>query len=300
MTIKGVDYSAGELPTTLLRDEGVQFTCRYVSHPGNPKNLTLGEAQAHAMAGIKNVTIFETTAGRALLGRDAGLQDGLSAQAQAIDLIQQPGAPIYFAVDFDIKPSQRILLDAYFNGVNAALKDYPSGIYGGYNAVSWAYAGNLCNWFFQTYAWSAGRWFDRAQLRQVKNGVIWGKWLVDLCEAPHGDYGGWLPTNAGYPSEPIVAPPTPKPADWMTTIMDRLPTLQQGMKDPVSGQYFVRRLQAFLHDVVGAAVGAVGVDGDFGPVTLGAVKSFQQTRHLTVDGIVGPKTWSYVITGTAL
>jgi peptidoglycan hydrolase-like protein with peptidoglycan-binding domain len=34
----------------------------------------------------------------------------------------------------------------------------------------------------------------------------------------------------------------------------------------------------------------VAVDGDFGPITLRSVKAFQASRHLVVDGIVGPAT----------
>lgn len=34
------------------------------------------------------------------------------------------------------------------------------------------------------------------------------------------------------------------------------------------------------------------IDGIFGPVTKTAVEQFQTDAHLTVDGIVGPATWS--------
>jgi hypothetical protein len=34
------------------------------------------------------------------------------------------------------------------------------------------------------------------------------------------------------------------------------------------------------------------VDGDFGPVTETAVKTFQSAHSLPVDGIVGPEAWS--------
>jgi Putative peptidoglycan binding domain len=62
------------------------------------------------------------------------------------------------------------------------------------------------------------------------------------------------------------------------------PTIQQG-----STGASVTRLQQALQRA-GFDPGAV--DGNFGPATDAAVRSFQSAKGLTVDGIVGPATWS--------
>jgi peptidoglycan hydrolase-like protein with peptidoglycan-binding domain len=53
----------------------------------------------------------------------------------------------------------------------------------------------------------------------------------------------------------------------------------------------VRRLQ---HRLSTHGFDTKGVDGRFGPNTETAVKHFQSTRGLVVDGIVGPATWAEV------
>jgi peptidoglycan hydrolase-like protein with peptidoglycan-binding domain len=61
--------------------------------------------------------------------------------------------------------------------------------------------------------------------------------------------------------------------------------LRQGSKGPR-----VREIQGLLNSK--GARPRLGVDGDFGPLTDTAVRAFQTAKHLPVDGVVGPKTWS--------
>ncbi|MET9660041.1 N-acetylmuramoyl-L-alanine amidase [Streptomyces sp. NPDC006510] len=67
------------------------------------------------------------------------------------------------------------------------------------------------------------------------------------------------------------------------------PSLQQG----ASGDG-VKRLQRSLTAALGSTV---GVDGSFGPATVTAVRSYQTSRGLNADGIVGPDTWTALQTG---
>ncbi|MGH3731605.1 MAG: peptidoglycan-binding protein [Micromonosporaceae bacterium] len=64
------------------------------------------------------------------------------------------------------------------------------------------------------------------------------------------------------------------------------PTVEQGASGPN-----VTSLQHLLNHH-GPDIPA---DGEFGPVTRDAVIAFQRAKDLTVDGIVGPQTWSALI-----
>lgn len=68
------------------------------------------------------------------------------------------------------------------------------------------------------------------------------------------------------------------------------PTLRKGDKG-----VDVANLQKLLMQA-GYALPKYGADGDFGNECLNAVKAFQKDKSLTVDGIVGAKTWKALLT----
>ena len=73
------------------------------------------------------------------------------------------------------------------------------------------------------------------------------------------------------------------------TVSVKLPQLSKGDKSDS-----VKVLQILLIGL-GYSCGSAGADGDFGSNTDKAVKAFQKDRGLTVDGIVGPDTWSELL-----
>ena len=65
-----------------------------------------------------------------------------------------------------------------------------------------------------------------------------------------------------------------------------MPTIRKGMEGTA-----VRVLQRMLL-AAGCTLPRYGVDGDAGAETIEAVKAFQTTHNLSVDGVAGPLTWA--------
>ncbi|WP_351237209.1 glycoside hydrolase domain-containing protein [Streptomyces sp. NPDC002133] len=110
--------------------------------------------------------------------------------------------------------------------------------------------------------------------------------------APDGDFGPNTTTAArnfqtsrGLTADGVVGPKT-----W-TALLSRgsTPTVQNGSTGEA-----VTRLQRALTAALGRTV---AIDGDFGPGTDQAVRDYQSTRGLSVDGQVGPATWGALQSG---
>lgn len=92
-----------------------------------------------------------------------------------------------------------------------------------------------------------------------------------------------------------AASPTPStPAEPQHDPAEDYPTLKKNASgDNVS--LLQRILKDLGYDLGPYGPAKDGIDGDFGKKTDAAVRAFQKDNGLTVDGIVGPKTWAALI-----
>lgn len=274
----GLDYSDPGMTAPALREVGADFVCRYLSVPGEPKNLTPAEALAMSSHGIDLVVVFETAAERALTGFDSGAADARAAAQQAHAVGMPDDRPIYFAVDFDATPEQQPSIDSYFHGVGSVLGLARTGAYAGYWPISRLFDAGLIRWGWQTYAWSGGNWDPRVVIQQFSNDHRVGGIECDYDHALGQDFGQWR--VARVPPPPHENPFTPLVIDGVlggqtVRAMQWVLGLQQ---DGIFGAQTKRALQGHLH---------VNPDGDIGPVTVEALQ-----RHVSVaaDGVWGPET----------
>lgn len=211
----GVDYAWGRPSVTSLKNAGVIFVCRYLSHDTTGKTLDHAEAVRLSNAGIWVVVVWEDTARRALAGWDAGVQDAKEAAKQAKAAGMPPDRPIFFAVDFDASAGQQAAINAYLDGAASVITKKRTGIYGGYNPVKRALDGEHCTWAWQTYAWSGGKWDPRAQIQQYLNDQTIGGVGLDHNRTTKSDYGQW---KVGVTPTP-PPPPAEEDEDMPTGVM---------------------------------------------------------------------------------
>lgn len=187
----GVDFSWARPSPDGLRAAGYSFAVRYLSYNTTGKNLSASEASALIAAGVDVVANWEDAAMDALDGRARGASDAEEAVRQATAAGMPDGRPIYFAVDFDAAPDQQPAIDDYFDGVASVIGRARTGGYGGFGPIQRLLDGGKIAWAWQTYAWSAGLWDPRAQLRQIRNSVTIAGGECDIDQAHADDFGQW-------------------------------------------------------------------------------------------------------------
>ena len=172
---------------------GFSHACRYLV-PTGWKRLTKREVDDITKAGLKIISVFETTADRALGGSINGSIDGLQAIQTAISIGQTRGSVIYFAVDFEAQPEQMRAIQMYLEAAAYQIKDYEIGVYGSFAVVEVMRSIGI-RYLWQTRAWSRGQVSTSVNIYQSDCGPTGGGLtlngiLVDLDDI-NDNAGGW-------------------------------------------------------------------------------------------------------------
>ena len=196
---------------TCLRQNGIDFVCRYYSHTTQQteKRITSPEAAAIVQAGMKIVTVYEdgpTNPG--YFSRARGQADATHAHGAAQEIQQPAGSSIYFAVDFDATIADTNgRITEYFEGVKDGLTqagspDYEIGVYG---------SGRVCSrikedrnlakysWLAESTGWAGSSSYGTFNIKQIIA-------TNDLCQLA-GGVGGDYEDNIGttdYGAFPLV------------------------------------------------------------------------------------------------
>jgi hypothetical protein len=186
----GIDYSSSVSRPSVaaLKAKGIEFVVRYLSGYAS-KDISKAEYAALKAAGIKVVLVYEKEAQRPEKGKAAGVADAKAVQGLLAKYGLPKDAVVYYAVDYDTTVGPNI--EGYFAGVNSVRGVALSGVYGSYAVTTQCRKKKLVTYTWQTYAWSGGKWDTDAQLRQVKNGIKYSGWPidVDIDEAWNANYG---------------------------------------------------------------------------------------------------------------
>lgn len=99
------------------------------------------------------------------------------------------------------------------------------------------------------------------------------------------------------PAKPSTPKPSQPATDWTKELIMSLPTV----KDNTAPTGAKKRAQSLLAAAgfppVNSFDGRGRPDGKWGNGSKAALKSFQASQKLTVDGICGPKTWTELVKG---
>ena len=134
----GIDCASKLNATTAnnAKTAGYSFAGRYLVPEDYSKALTKVEAQAISNAGMRILSIWETTADRARSGAAAGAVDGQRALICARNIGIPTTGYIYFAVDYDAGDGDFPLIAEYLRAAKNAVAPYKIGVYGGYRRIS--------------------------------------------------------------------------------------------------------------------------------------------------------------------
>lgn len=196
-----------------FKTNGYDGVARYLVPASSAwKALTKDEADIIQQAGMKIISVYETTADRALGDYQAGVADAKTAMQCAQTVGQPTGSAIYFAVDFEPADNQITAIEGYFNGIHDTLVGYDSGIYGNYTICTDLKSKGIVTHTWMCYAWSNHQLMD-CNIYQYLNGPNGADYDEDRG---YGFEGAW--GNGPTTVQPAATPTKLDPGVAMTVI----------------------------------------------------------------------------------
>jgi len=191
--VKGIDCASPLTATkaNAIAAEGYKFAARYLVPVKYAwKRIIRLEAEAITKAGMKILSVYETTANRPKGGAANGKVDGAAAYKEAQEIGQPLGSAIYFACDWDANSGDFDAIEAYLRAAAKEVVGYTVGVYAEFDVIEEMAKRKACQHFWQTYAWSKGKRSMYANVYQYKNGQVIAYHSVDLNES-YGNEGFW-------------------------------------------------------------------------------------------------------------
>lgn len=185
---RGIDCAARLTPETAagLAAAGYEFAGRYlVPAVGSMKwkALTAEECCAVTGAGLKLLSVWETTADRVKGGAAAGTEDGARAAVLAQEMGMPDGAAVYFAVDYDARERDFPLIEAYLRAAAGGLRGrWRVGVYGSYRVIEAMAERGAAECFWQCVAWSGGQKSRHRNVYQALFGQSCAGVAIDVNE----------------------------------------------------------------------------------------------------------------------
>lgn len=186
-----------------IREAGYCFAGRYLVPPKvyTYKGLTEAEAKIITDAGLRMLTVWETTANRAMGGASSGAEDGEKARSCAEAIHMPTTGIIYFAVDFEAMPTDFPTIRAYLKAAREHTGDYEIGVYGSYRVIEDIAKTGICKAYWQCVGWSYGKQSSHRNVYQAQ----WDKTVcgvnVDINECEDLDEAGTWTYQAGKAEE---------------------------------------------------------------------------------------------------
>lgn len=314
---EGIDYSWARPGAAAIKNAGKSFIMRYLYPDGQGgKGLDLSEVQDARANGLLIGVVYESSSNRALAGFAAGAADAHVAVGQ-LSALGMSGMVVYFGVDFDVTSQINAVKD-YLSGAASVLGQNRTGVYGEYDVIE-ACVGVVCDYGWQTYAWSRGLVSAKTNVYQYLNGQTLNGGGVDLCRNLKDDFGAFggtvgASTSASTGGAALAVNSTS--LSWID-IQKLLNTFSYNLvEDNILGPNTTAAVGAFQKShgltedfnvgpltlaalqngpghnapaptAAAPAVGLLSVDGSFGPLTI---KAMQNALRVAADGIIGYNT----------